>query len=377
MRRIEKPFILGIICLVILATSLLLYSVYALPVNLSDTLRVQIDDSDDVRIHKVYKRLVAEKKNLKILLVGDKIHKLNKILEKNGHEVTEAGNCQKALEIVKKSPEFFDLVLSEAAFFAKAGMEYDFGRMEFSSNLLKSIRSDPDLQSVPFLLQSGSIAPDLTITARELNSDVIPEIKNASDADRFLEQVLRFWRKKIAQLEVGVSKKEVSLENRKILIVQDRPIDAKIQKRILLGMDAREENITIAADYNSAKEALANSAFDLILLDMGFPMEAGDGAYTWAGITFMEHMVSKGLIIPIMVYSNKVNKLETLLANISKTQHKELFKIKNNIHEFTTVFIPGADRTVHAKAIHSLLRYNDAKLLELDAFDNRDLFSGS
>ena len=92
---------------------------------------------------------------------------------------------------------------------------------------------------------------------------------------------------------------------------------------------------------------------------MGFPGKNGKEK-SWAGIDVMEHVVSKGLIIPIGIYSNRLRRLETLLNEINNASHPHLFRMKGDISKFTFVFRTGEDTATFSEDVQLLLqRYEE------------------
>lgn len=135
-----------------------------------------------------------------------------------------------------------------------------------------------------------------------------------------------------------------TLEGKNILIVQDYPSIIDGRKFQLIQEGAKEENITVASDYETAIKALDAKRFDLVILDMGFDIQ---GKYSsFAGLSVLEYIVSHNMRAPVLIDSSTVSgNLDALHRSLKMFYDKypNLAEMgKDEINKFVRVF-PEAD----------------------------------
>ena len=120
--------------------------------------------------------------------------------------------------------------------------------------------------------------------------------------------------------------RELFLQGKTILIVQDMPPVYKVRARYCTERGAKETDITIADTCERAIEALQNNTFDVIILDMGLPIdpgERGSGYSSWAGLYVLEHIVLHNMGGVILIDSNSVGKdLNTIYEEINRSPNE-------------------------------------------------------
>lgn len=164
------------------------------------------------------------------------------------------------------------------------------------------------------------------------------------------------------------------LKGKKILIVQDDDSIYIEQKIECAEIGAKEDDIIKAVYYQEAIKALQKDRFDLVLLDMGFP-DKDLNNNKWAGIDVLEYMVKQDIIMPVLVYSSRVDKLEDIIMNINSVKHQYLFNMKDKLGKFIEVFKTGESHSAFPKRVQSLLQRNNAISIE-QKFPSEEALTG-
>lgn len=130
------------------------------------------------------------------------------------------------------------------------------------------------------------------------------------------------------------------LKGKKILIVEDDNEKFFDEASACESKGAEENDIVRAWNYREAIAALKKGKFDLIFLDMEFPSKESY-LTDWAGIDVLEYMISSRIIIPVLVCSGAVEKLEAMVKNIDDVEHRSLSIIKDKLSYFIEIFNPA------------------------------------
>ncbi len=159
----------------------------------------------------------------------------------------------------------------------------------------------------------------------------------------------------------------------KILIVEDQ---LRLARMLSQGLTEHAYTVACAGDCGAARDALCNSVFDLIILDLGLP--DGDGLdllRTWRSNGFNEpvlilsgraalHERIRGLDLGADDYLPKPFSLEELLARV-RSQMRRRAGIKVTVIEHRGIRLDLLSQTVHLDGCPVDLTRREFALLEI------------
>jgi two-component system sensor histidine kinase/response regulator len=205
-----------------------------------------------------------------------------------GFEPVLAGSVDEALQLLGGG-EAVSLVLADELMPGRGGLD-----------LLAALRADARYEKLPFVLLSlfgseneveiGAHRPD-AIGAKPLR---------AAKLAHLLEGVLTGESPRLAAAPVERQPVQ-SFQGRRILLVEDNPVNQRIARRALQKLAAE---VTIANNGAEALERIAETAFDAVLMDCQMPVM--DGFTATRRIREREARDGSGVRLPIIALSANV-----------------------------------------------------------------------
>ncbi|TAN49554.1 MAG: response regulator [Methylococcaceae bacterium] len=133
-----------------------------------------------------------------------------------------------------------------------------------ATELVLSMRHNPTLQAVPFMLISSETHFDALDPIRQAGVvAILPKPFNQQDLQRALRATIEFLDPQELELT------HIDLEDLRVLVVDDSSTARTHIKRVLNNLGI--VNITTAQNGRDAAEVFANSSYDLIVTDLNMP----------------------------------------------------------------------------------------------------------
>lgn len=159
----------------------------------------------------------------------------------------------------------------------------------------------------------------------------------------------------------------------KVLVVED---ERKLGQFIRNGLEEAAYSVTLASDCRSARDALAESDFDLIILDLGLPDGSGlDLLREWRGLKFTNQILVlsargsvddkiKGLNLGADDYLGKPFSFDELLARVRSLTRRQTRQRSTVLqHGPIRMDLVSRDVTVDGKPVY--LTQREYALLEI------------
>jgi PAS domain S-box-containing protein len=227
----------------------------------------------------------------RILVVDDipaSRHSLAKKLQLSRFDTVAVGGVDEALEQLANDAAF-DLVLADELMPVKGGLD-----------LLAALRADPRLAGLPFILLSlfGAEQDAMGGTCRPDAVGLKPI--RAAALSSLIDQVLtgNVTRKTLPRPTMGVNP---ILRGHRILLVEDNAVNQRVAQHLLQKLAA---DVTLANNGADALQRLAESPYDVVLMDCQMPVM--DGFTATRRIRESERQSGRGKRLPIIALTANV-----------------------------------------------------------------------
>jgi PAS domain S-box-containing protein len=227
----------------------------------------------------------------RILIVDDipaSRHSLAKKLHLSRFDTVAVGGVDEALEQLANDAAF-DLVLADELMPVKGGLD-----------LLEALRADPRLAGLPFILLSlfGAEQDAMGRTCRPDAVGLKPI--RATALSSLIDQVLtgNVTRKTLPRPTMGVNP---TLRGHRILLVEDNAVNQRVAQHLLQKLAA---DVTLANNGADALQRLAESPYDVVLMDCQMPVM--DGFTATRRIRESERQNGRGKRLPIIALTANV-----------------------------------------------------------------------
>lgn len=146
-------------------------------------------------------------------------------------------------------------------------------------DLLRRIKADPHLRSIPVVVLTTSAAPTDIRAAYENHANCY--LRKPADFDQFIslaKEVLHFWAHTVVPPvapDLTAIPATIPQASRRILLIEDSPSDAVLLTEQLRSIDAADADVTHVDRLAKALRFIESQAFDLIISDLNLPDAKG------------------------------------------------------------------------------------------------------
>jgi two-component system sensor histidine kinase/response regulator len=227
----------------------------------------------------------------RVLIVDDIVASRDSLAGKLGlslFETVAVGSVDEAWEQLEKGSGF-DLVLADELMPKKGGLD-----------LLAAMRADARYATLPFILLSlFGVEQDASEWTQRPDAVALKPIR-AIALTALVDQVLtgKLPRK---PKELPASQASPTFSGRRILLVEDNPVNQRVAQRVLQKLAA---DVTLANNGAEALERIAESNFDAVLMDCQMPVM--DGFTATRRIRESERLSGRGKRLPIIALTANV-----------------------------------------------------------------------
>ncbi|HEV7612156.1 MAG TPA: PAS domain-containing protein [Steroidobacteraceae bacterium] len=203
-------------------------------------------------------------------------------------DTVSVGGVDEALRQLAKDPSF-DLVLADELMPVKGGLD-----------LLVEMRADPRYSAIPFILMSLFGAEHSPADWKQRPDAVALKPTRATLLTTLVSQVITGDLPDKALLTSAVQANP-TFRGRRILLVEDNPVNQHVAKRLLQRLAA---DVTLANNGAEALERLAESTYDAVLMDCQMPLM--DGFTATRRIRESERQAGRSTRLPIIALTANV-----------------------------------------------------------------------